>query len=78
MNSKSYSVEFFSESSSVTYEIPQPETDDDDEETPRADGAMAASSAPSVGKKTTFCLVHGGMDTEGEIFDDALVYLLDR
>ncbi|KAK3088282.1 hypothetical protein FSP39_017081 [Pinctada imbricata] len=66
-----------SESSSVTYEIPQPETDEDEEETPRAEGATAAASAPSVGKKMTFALVHGGMDTEGEIFDDSLVYLLE-
>lgn len=69
----------FSESSSVTYEIPQPNTDDEDEETPRAEGATASLNTPmSDGKEMRFLLVHGGMDTEGEIFDDALVLLTEQ
>lgn len=68
-----------SESSSVTYEIPQPNTDDEDEETPRAEGATASLNTPmSDGKEMRFLLVHGGMDTEGEIFDDALVLLTEE
>lgn len=61
----------------MTYEIPQPNTDDEDEETPRAEGATALISPPSDGKEMNFLLVHGGMDTEGEIFDDALVLLTE-
>ena len=61
----------------MTYEIPQPNTDDEDEETPRAEGANALISPPSDGKEMNFLLVHGGMDTEGEIFDDALVLLTE-
>ena len=60
----------------MTYDIPQPNTDDEDEETPRAEGATASLiSPPPDGKEMNFLLVHGGMDTEGEIFDDAFVLL---
>ena len=43
-------------------------------------GAKAASAQPASGEKK-FCkllLIHGGMDTQGEIFDDCLVYRLDE
>ncbi|XP_063963718.1 rab9 effector protein with kelch motifs-like [Lytechinus pictus] len=40
-------------------------------------GAGAASSAVS-GEATLCCLVQGGMDTQGEIFDDCLLLRLDN
>ncbi len=54
-------------------------------------GVGAAATAPEVAsvtaeggasaadvKHVTICVVMGGMDTEGEIFDDCLVMLVDE
>lgn len=54
---------------------------DSDEETPRPDGVAEGASCMSdrsESKTMTFVLVNGGMDTEGEIFDDSLVYLVEN
>ena len=43
-------------------------------------GAKAASAQETSGeqKSCRLLLIHGGMDTQGEIFDDCLVYRLDE
>lgn len=56
---------------------PPEQLSDDEEETPRPDGATGTSDTPPARTMTMkFCLVHGGMDTQGEIFDDALIYVI--
>ncbi|KAH3787319.1 hypothetical protein DPMN_165440 [Dreissena polymorpha] len=48
-----------------------------------ADGAGCATTESSPSETTdgdkifTLCLLHGGMDTEGEVFDDVLVFNLE-
>lgn len=51
----------------------------DEEETPRAEGATSSVFNDFIKSKHTMkmVLIHGGMDTEGEIFDDTLVYLVE-
>jgi hypothetical protein len=51
----------------------------DEEETPRAEGATYSLFSDSSKPRCTMkmVLIHGGMDTEGEIFDDTLVYMVE-
>lgn len=51
----------------------------DEEETPRAEGATSSLFSDSSKPRCTMkmVLIHGGMDTEGEIFDDTLVYMVE-
>ncbi|XP_069120568.1 rab9 effector protein with kelch motifs-like [Argopecten irradians] len=54
--------------------------EEEEEETPRPEGATGTSSVNSPPNTMTlkFCLIHGGMDTEGEIFDDSLLYVIPK
>lgn len=70
------------ESSSTGNDIQTLEEGDnlsDEEETPRAEGASSSVFQEFIKPKHTMkmVLIHGGMDTEGEIFDDTLVYLVE-
>ena len=42
------------------------------------DGATASETLSQDDKLFTLCLLHGGMDTEGEVFDDMLVINLEN